>query len=423
MTATRARYERFLGNTNPATPVAFILGCERSHGLAFVRSLGRKGVPVVAVGAAGSPGMRSRYSFPVHAPQQTGDSELLELFDDLGRRLPTRGVLLPTGDAYVLFVSRNRSALSRYFDFVVADPPTLERLANKKLQYEYARSLGIPVPETHTLDAASHIEEVADAVRFPCLIKPAYSHLWQQYRSSAGLRGLKKLAQVNSPRELIEYYHLMSESGVELIVQEMIEGSVDQLYALYAYIGARSEPLALFVRRKLRQWPVFHGDGCYSTGAREPSVLDLGLEFLSKAGYQGLANIEFKKDPEDGKLKLIEFNPRSASQVALAVDSGVDIPFLAYSDIAGRPVTPVDTYRDDVKWIDFGLDVGSFLTQYKMRQLGWLEWMGSVLAARSYAYFASDDPRPAASRTIELIKHCLTRRRRRRHESRAPAPA
>ena len=109
--------------------------------------------------------------------------------------------------------------------------------------------------------------------------------------------------------------------------------------------------------------------------------------------------------------------------MALAVDSGVDIPFLAYSDIAGRPVTPVDTYRDDVKWIDFGKDVGSFLTQYKMGQLGWLEWMGSVLAARSYAYFASDDPRPAASRTIELIKHCLTRRRRRRHESRAPAPA
>jgi predicted ATP-grasp superfamily ATP-dependent carboligase len=423
MTATHAGYERFLAKIVAGTPAAFILGCERAHGLAFARSLGRKGVPVVAVGAAGSPGMRSRYSYPVHFAVPGDDAELLGLLDDLGRNLPSRGVLLPADDAYVLFVSRNRSALNRYFDFVVADSPTLEKLANKKYQYEHARSLGIPIPETHVLDTAGRIDEVADevadAVGFPCLIKPAYSHLWRQYRASTGLRDVSKLARVDSRNELIDYYGRMSGSGVELIVQELIEGEVDGLYALYTYVSAKCEPLALFIRRKLRQWPILYGNGCYSTAAREPSVLALGLELLRGTRYRGLANIEFMKDPRDGQLKLIEFNVRSASQIALAVDAGVDIPFIAYSDTAGKPVAPVDSYREDVKWIDFGQDLGSFTAQYQMGRLGFFAWVRSVLTAKSYAYFARDDLRPAVSRTMELIKHGLTRRRPRKEENRA----
>ena len=386
-------------------PPALILGAGSTNGLAFVRSLGRKGIPVIAVDDRDAPAMRSRYGLRVEQTwEDEGEAALSRFLEQVGQRLPVKGVIIPTSDGYVLFVSRWRRELSKYFEFVLCEESTLEKVANKKFQYQYADSIGVPIPKTYYLDKPGGLEEAVDKVSYPCIVKPVYSHLWHRHRQRLDITGTAKLAVCNSPQELVQMHSLVVDSGVEWVVQEKIEGSDDQLYALHTYFNRSSQPLAVFVRRKLRQWPVDFGNGSFSIGVSQDEITTLGVKLLRGLGFQGLANIEFKRDPADGGFKLIEINPRSASQVNLAVDSGVDIPFIAYKDSLGQSVNPVDSYMVGVRWINLGADFKSFRVYRRRKQLGFWPWLRSIKGARSYAFFAWDDPAPFLRETLAFAK-------------------
>ena len=414
------REDRFLRRLKPARPAAFILGGRTPNGLSFVRSLGRRGIPVAAIDKVNGPGMRSRYCLPVLQPEVTSDdTALFSFLERIGQKLPAKGVVIATGDAYVLFLSKHRSALGKYYNFVLAEDSVLQTIANKKLQYQYAAKLGIPMPKTFSVTDGTSITTIAEEMSYPCIIKPAYSHLWRRHRQHHAVNGMSKLAVANTPQQLIELYGQMSKSGVEMLVQEQVPGGDDRFYSLVTYLDRTSQPLAVFTRRKLRQWPVDHGDGSLQISVREPKVAEQGLQLLQGIGFRGLATVEFKKDPRDDTFKLIEVNPRSGLPQQLAVDCGVDVPYIAYQDALGNPPARVDSYKVGVKWLNLGYDVKSFREYHRRKRLGVLPWLRSIKDARSYAYFAWDDLMPFFSISLGLAGEELTRRRRRR--SSAPA--
>lgn len=399
------RYDRFIAGLPNDIPVAFVLGADHGHGLAITRSLGRRGIPVVMLGKPGAPGMKSRYGFPVSI-DGLGDGELIALLLRLGERLPVRGVLLPTGDLHVLLLSRHEAALSRYFRFALAARETLEVLADKRRQYGFAARCGIPIPRTLAPDGMEDLARVGGEIGFPCVIKPAFSQLWARHQVSHGFKGLPKIAIVASQEDLVREYVRITAQNLDVVIQEWIEGEASELYAVYAYCPIEGEPSAVFVRREHRDWPVDCGSGCYSTGVLDPEAESLGRAFLARARFRGIANIEFKRDARDGQLKLMEFNVRGASQLALAIDSGVDIPFAAYSDLAGRPGKEgiPKAMRAGVRWIDLGTDMLSALEHRRRGGAGLGSWVRDVLRARSHAFFAADDLGPALGRAFELMR-------------------
>lgn len=196
----------------------------------------------------------------------------------------------------------------------------MENLSSKKFQYKFAKEIGIPTPKTYYPNSRKDIERIGRLISYPCLIKPAHSQYWGSSNDRRP-RNWKKVITVGTAEQLVEAYYRVSSGTVEFIVQEKIQGGDDQLYALYTCLDSDSQPLGVFVRQKLRQWPIEAGDGSYSVSVYEPEVVDLGLKLLRAANYQGLANIEFKKDSKDSKFKLVEVNIRSALQIQLAVDS------------------------------------------------------------------------------------------------------
>lgn len=157
-----------------------------------------------------------------------------------------------------------------------------------------------------------------------------------------------------------------------------------------------------------------YGNSSFATSTLEPSVVDLSMKLLTSIRYQGLAGVEFKKDPRDGAFRLMEVNPRSGMSEGLAVDSGVDIPYIAYRDALGLHVEPVDTYQVGVKWIDLGWDISSYWHRRQTTGLSFWTWARSVAGARSYAYFAWDDPLPAIAGLWGVVKEALGRSGRRR---------
>ncbi len=190
------------------------------------------------------------------------------------------------------------------------------------------------------------------------------------------------------------FYEQMKEGEIELLIQERVKGDEDRLFSCYAYLDRKAEPLAAFVLQKRRQWPPVYGNGSYSVSCRQNDVVTLTLRLLKGLRYQGVANVEFKLDPKDEQLKLIELNCRGGNRMGLAVDAGVDLPYIAYCDLVGESVAPVDTYESGVTWIDLTADLAALPYYRRIQGLTLWAWARSAREARSHAYLAADDPLP-----------------------------
>ena len=371
-------------------PPAVIAGIG-SNGLGFLRSLGRRGILCVALDSWRDPGTHSRYGLPLVVPDPERDERgLLDLLLEIGDETPVRSVLIPTTDAFILFVSKHHGELSDHYQFNVADHESVLTLANKRLQYEYARRQGIEAPVTFFPEDVG-IEEIASETDYPCIIKPYLSHLWRAY----GGNRWGKVAEVQTARELIDTYSEMKESGLDFMVQEKIAGAEDHLYGLITYLDRSSEPVAIFTKHKVRQYPTNFGDGSLHIAVRVPDVAKLGLRLIQGLNFRGIAHVEFKRDPLDGHFKLIEVNPRSSAATYHAVASGVDIPYIAYQDSRGEQAEKAFTFREGVKWINLEKDFRSFLEHRRAGDLSLRGWLTSLRGPRCFAFFTWDDPLPA----------------------------
>jgi predicted ATP-grasp superfamily ATP-dependent carboligase len=156
-----------------------------------------------------------------------------------------------------------------------------------------------------------------------------------------------------------------------------------------------------------------------------PAVAETTRALLRALGYRGYGSVEFKQDPRDGGLRVIEVTARTWYPHGLATRCGVNLPYLAYADALGLPVERRDGFDEGVTWIDEDRDVRSALESVRAGDLTVRAWLGSYRGRRTYALAALDDPRPIvalAGRTLRAgLRRAWTRcthRRRRRVEAR-----
>ena len=64
------------------------------------------------------------------------------------------------------------------------------------------------------------------------------------------------------------------------------------------------------------------------------------FRLLRAIGFHGVSQVEFKRDPRDGRFKLMEINPRLWQWHGLAAALGVDFPRIVYLDLMGRRRSP-----------------------------------------------------------------------------------
>src|SRR5207245_547909 len=129
------------------------------------------------------------------------------------------------------------------------------------------------------------------------------------------------------------------------------------------------QPLVHFTKRKLRQYPVTFGWGCFHETAWEPEAAELGLRFFQGIGLRGLGNVEFKRDVRDGRLKLIECNPRLTAANELVRLAGHDFARLAYERAAGRDGPTMGSFREGLYfWYPF-MDTRACLSLRRQRKL------------------------------------------------------
>ena len=311
-------------------PPAIVVDVGFVNGLSAIRSLRRAGVRVFAVDHKPSAlGFRSRYATKVVAPSPLADEEgFVEALRALGP-----GVVFATHDEGLRAIARHRDSLELLCPF----PRDLERLQKKRVQLDAA----LHTPDTRYPESATEAVAAAQEIGFPVLLKPSEPvGFRQQYGKQAVI--------CNTASEVEEAYGQIEPW--EPMVQDLIPGGDDELYTLGAYLSESLEPLGLFCGRKLIQTPPGIGTARLAEAVWVDEVVDAGLHLLRALGCNGLSQVEFKRDPRDGKFKLMEVNPRLWQWHSLARASGVDLPLIAYRDLTGEPVEAVRMNGGRRKW-------------------------------------------------------------------------
>ena len=78
-------------------------------------------------------------------------------------------------------------------------------------------------------------------------------------------------------------------------------------------------------------------------------------------GTSGVCEIEMKRDSCDGRVKMIEANPRLTGNGDAVPYADVDVWLLHYLDLIGKPVTPVVGDGRDFRHIVLRSDPGQRL--------------------------------------------------------------
>ena len=344
------------------------------NGLAAIRSLGRAGAPVVAVDhRPWALGFRSRYALPVLAPEAGADEDgfvarLAELGDALGRPAP----IFPTHDVWLNAIARRREQLGERFLYPFPSWDALARIQDKRMQLEAAETAGVDIPATGHPRSAAEALSLARDFGFPVLVKPADPIEFKR-------RHKRQAFRCENEAEL-ETAYARAEAH-EPMVQELIPGGDDALYTLGSYLDATGKPLGVFSGRKLRQTPRLVGTCRVGEALWVQEVVDAGLRLLAAVAYRGISQVEFKRDPRDGRFKLMEINPRLFQWHGLAAACGVDLPRLAYQDLLGLESEPASMNGRRRRWA-----------------ITFLAGESPALLRPPYvdAVFARDDLRPAA---------------------------
>ena len=373
----------------PKKPWALVLGMS-VNGLSVVRSLGRKGIPVIALDRGLPSGtVRSRFVKEfISVEKEISQTQLLDCLLRIGRSYPRPIFLFPTNDFFVLFISRNREALKPFFSFQLAHPEVIEALIHKRHLCELANLHGVPHPKTFHHPRPEEAEAIGKEIGFPCYIKPVYSHLWREKYSDT------KVIPVRNQEELSLKLSQIDPLGLEVIVQEIIPGPADALYAVIAFMDEQTRPLAVCSKRKLRQYPLEAGEGSFQITIQDRRLEEVAVQFLQGLSYVGIAELEFKWDARDGLYKLIEINPRTVTWQELVTQAGVDIPYLSYEYTLNRRVIPLKKYKTGMKWLCFKWDLKAFLETKRTQKITFFEWLHSLNNVKTFAYFSWDDPLP-----------------------------
>ena len=387
---------------SPRATIAVVVGMSGATGLGVVRALAHAGVVCHAVHSdAKAPGLFSRLARAHLSPDWRADREaflssLLALAsDELGGEAAS---LFVTDDAAIEVVwsaaDRLRAAgLRPAFSFSGAPAEALD----KRTQMSAAARAGVDHPAGEW-GAAQVLLDRVDSFRYPVIVKPALSHV--------GVRQIgAKALPCATAAELVEA--LERTRGLDVLVQEFVPGGDDQLYTCGVFRGAGRA--LVFTGRKLKQHPPVLGISRLSEAVAVPEIVPGSVRLLDELGYQGVAQVEYKRDARDGVYRLMEVNVRPWTWIGLAEPCGVNLPLAAHewalaAGEPGPPAAPALAQREG-RWIwslPEAIHTARDLSHGRPPDVRL--WRG----LRAEAFFSRDDPQPfleLAAPALRRVEH------------------
>ncbi len=273
-------------------------------------------------------------------PDQATDPE--GFADSLTAFLKKEGIqyLIPVRSSTIEAVLKHKDKFtSAGIKTLLPDYPDWIAGEYKHLTIQAALQNGVPVPAT-IFESSYSYREIVSSLSGPFMLKVS---------KSSGARGVFRISNE------VQFHRICAQlrkAKADFFYQELIAPGGRSCNASYLF-NQRGEIKAWFLMEKIRQHPIEGGSTSYARSIKDKGLLSCGCKLLEALHWKGVAEIEFMQDPQDGKFKLLEINPRFWNPVLLAIKAGVDFPKLMVQAMNNEELECVFDYKQDIGFTFF----------------------------------------------------------------------
>jgi D-aspartate ligase len=373
------------------------------RGLAVVRSLGRHGIPVWVLQHGDQLlATLSRYNRRTLSWPSQDEEEKVNFLVNLADRESIRDwVLFPTGDEGAALVARHHKILGEHFQLTTPPWDVLQWWYDKRFTYRLADRVGVDHP--WTLYPANGEQVAASECPYPVILKPAYCSSFNRFTASKAWR-------IDNREQLLARYDeakTLVDPGA-LMIQEVIPGGGESQFS-YTALCQDGRAIASLTARRTRQIPMDFGRAStFVETVDDPTISATAVRLIETLRYTGIVEVEFKRDRRDGKLKLLDINPRVWGWHSLCGPAGVDYPYLLWLLTIGESI-PATKAAVGVRWVRMSTDAPTAIREVLHGRLSLREYLRSIRPPLAPAIYASDDPVPGVFE-IPLLAYLLGKR-------------
>lgn len=387
---------------NNQTPAAVVLGASPT-GLYAIRELAHEGISTLVVDTG--PGCAFHSKHVGRAGRYfAGTPDAIErwLLEEVATTADDKPVLVPTSDVFIEFILQRSQRLAPHFRYAPAYDGDASQLLDKSAFHALCQQHGMATPGVWNAANRDELLHLSRAIPYPCILKPVLIH-----RARDFLRG-KKVLLARDRDEFVAHVEGIPDGLGGWLVQEIIPGPESDITLFAGYMDRDGQPRQTFTARKLRQYPPGFGSASLVASEPCPETMALTLDFLQRIGFRGICGAEYKRDPRDGKLKIIEINPRPTLWFQAAHDAGKRIVEAAVRDLAGGVMPPEAPQDASVRW-RYGLK-DAVSARFYRRDAGHFIFpppdvsSASSARKRSWPVFDTSDPLPALFEPLGYLR-------------------
>ena len=296
-------------------------------------------------------------------------------------------VVIPMNDEVSPFVSQYKEEINQLSNVLIPEIDIFMKGYDKNLLMKICKEIGAAHPATADLDEVS-IEEAAEIVRFPAIIKPNHT---------SGGRGMRL---VRSFKELKDTVPLVTREFGSSHLQTYVPETGRQ-FKVQIFTDNNLIHMATVMEKK-RFYPVNGGSSCCNVTVENPDIVNQCTKVLKHIGWVGFADFDLIEDPRDRVFKIMEINPRIPACIRTSFVSGVDFveiicDYTLTNKIKDYVYAPGKTLRY------FGLDLLWLLNSQKRfsEKIDWFKIFGKEVYYQDGSF---TDPVPFLIGTLENIK-------------------
>lgn len=308
------------------------------NALSMAQIFGLENIETVIMSNKKSHAGRSKYAKWVKCPcPLSSPNKFIDFLENYCKKEKDKPVVVPSMDQWAFLLAKSNLEEKNLAYSVVDDISTLSLLLNKDQFNHFCEEKQFSIPRIFDLD---NYQNIPDQV-FPVVAKPNFrmspdkGNEEENSDLSAKVNRYRLRKFIDS-EELKKFIDTTAKEILNLLVlQEYIEGNSDCMitYGVYCKNG---EILGSFEGRKVRGYPYDYGDCMVGKQETAPKFIQEEASKVLKAiEYNGIAEVEYKKDSLKGTYHLIEINPRSWSWVGVTQYTKYNLPLMAYRSKLG----------------------------------------------------------------------------------------
>lgn len=234
-------------------------------------------------------------------------------------------LVIPMNDDVAIILSQHKEELSSLTTIAVEDWEIFQKASDKLQTMIICMENNIPCPLSFT--NIDDYYKKKHLVHFPVVVKP---------RTGCAAVGFHVS---ESESDLADYYSKAERKYGKMLIQEFIPQDGLQ-YKCEMFMDRDGVLKGACVFAKVRWYPIDGGSSCLNETVDRPDIIADCKKLLERIGWKGYADIDLIEDTLDGKVKVMEINPRITGSVKICFEAGINFAQMIVDDFLCKTVKP-----------------------------------------------------------------------------------